>query len=156
MAGPCCACESLAQDFFTRDVGIALSLNGSRSPRLRQAMATLEEIASRFPSQPLGVKTATVVAAATGRSFFRAKGNKFLREHKANPEEALAKTDAALAMLGNSSSKTANLPHRELVEQRQGYWLAMDSKENAKSEIATLKSVLKQRGVNASVVSKIG
>lgn len=147
--------ETLAQDFFMRDVGVALSLNGSRSPRLRRAMATLEEIAVRFPSQSIGAKAATVVAAAAGRSFFRAKGEKLSCEHKANPEETLRKTEAALSMLGSSSSKSANIPHRELVEQRKTYWLAMDSKEKAKTEAASLKVILEKRGVNSSVIRKI-
>jgi hypothetical protein len=147
--------ESLAQDFFTSDVGVALCLNGSRSPRLHHAMETLEEIAVRFPSQSIGAKAATVVAAAAGRPFYRTKGNRFSCEHKANPQEALDKTEAALSMLGSSSSKSANIPHRELVEQRKVYWLALDSKEKAKSEAASLKGILERRGVNPSVIKKI-
>jgi hypothetical protein len=147
--------EQIAQDYFTRDVGLALYFNGSRSQRLKRAMSTLQELTSRFPTQAVGVKAATVLASAEGRPFFRVAGNKISCEAKADPEAALSLTEPALAVYANSKSKSANLPHRNLVEQRADYWISIDEKQQAKAEITTLSSVLEHRGVNSSVIKDV-
>jgi len=49
--------DKLAQDFFTDTVGLALYLQGSRSPFLKKGTDLLQEVADRYKDKPLGQRS---------------------------------------------------------------------------------------------------
>jgi hypothetical protein len=146
----------LAGDFFTRQVGTALYLGGSRSPHLEKGMDVLRSVASENSGSLLGAHAAMAVAAAEARAFFRLDGDKVKRSHQADPRGALKISEAALKVFEKDRSPRLSIPYRKLAERRAAAHRALGDTERASSELEALSTALKARGVNQSVLEEIG
>ena len=147
--------DRFAPEFFTREVGLTLAFEGSMSPHLSKGLDTLVEAAERFSGEPLGVKAATAVAQSVGDDFFRRKDDKMVKHHSADPERALALTDAGLAKYQQEGAASSNLAYRNLVELRTELHVKADNPAAAKSEVETLAKDLGSRGVNPTVLAQV-
>jgi hypothetical protein len=61
--------DRMAQDFFSRETGMALYLNGSSSPFLSKGMETLQLLADRLSETPVGAHLSLVLAENLARPF---------------------------------------------------------------------------------------
>ncbi|MFJ4208492.1 hypothetical protein ACIPY2_08540 [Paenarthrobacter sp. NPDC089675] len=147
--------DRFAPEFFTREVGLTLAFEGSMSPHLSKGLDTLTEAAERFSGEPLGVKAATAVAQSVGDDFYRRKDDKMVKHHSADPERALAITDAGLAAYQQEGVPGSNLAYRKLVELRTELHVKADDAAAAKSEVETLAKDLGTRGANPAVVAQV-
>lgn len=147
--------DRFAPEFFTREVGLTLAFEGSMSPHLSKGLDTLTEAAERFSGEPLGVKAATAVAQSVGDDFYRRKDDKMVKHHSADPERALAVTDAGLARYQQEGVPGSNLAYRKLVELRTELHVKVDDAAAAKSEVETLAKDLGTRGANPAVVAQV-
>ncbi|MGO4590385.1 hypothetical protein [Paenarthrobacter sp. 2TAF44] len=147
--------DRFAPEFFTREVGLTLAFEGSMSPHLSKGLDALTEAAERFGREPLGVKAATAVAQSVGDDFYRRMEDKMIKHHSADPERALALTDAGLASYQKGSSAANNLAYRNLVELRRDLHVKADNTAAAKSEVETLAKDLGSRGVNPTVLAQV-
>jgi hypothetical protein len=151
--------DMLAQDYFTHDVGLSLYLGGSQSPFLASGMATLERVADTHEGTVLGARAAETIAASVARPFFRLEevdGRQQLVEaHSPEPDRALERTAAALAVYRKTDDPTLNLSYHRLVRARAEALQATGSPEAAKDELAQLREELESRGVNKVVLDDI-
>jgi hypothetical protein len=147
--------EKTAQDFFNNDTGMALYLNGSASPFLKQAMNTLEEVSNKFEKSPLGAQVSMVLAKNLSDPFFRVKKDKMVKERDANPADALKFTEKSLNVQKAEASAFQNIDYHELRKIRTDLLVKMGKTEEAKKEVKELVSELKKRGVNQPVLDDI-
>ncbi len=147
--------DRFAPEFFTREVGLTLAFEGSMSPYLERGLNALTEAAERFGGEPLGVKAATAVAQSVGDDFYRRKDEKMVKHHSADPQRALALTDAGLAGYQQSAGAASNLAYRGLVELRTELHAKSDNSAAAKSEVETLAKDLGTRGANPTVLAQV-
>ncbi|WP_067823726.1 hypothetical protein [Nocardia inohanensis] len=151
--------DRFAAEFFSREVGLALSFGGSMSPFLASGMDVLTEAADRFAAQPLGAKVATTVARSVGRDFFgreiTADADRMVRRHRADPAAALAVTEPGLQQLRDSTAPSANLSYNNLVTLRADLHVRNGDPELARQELTTLAEDLGDRGVNTNVLQNI-
>jgi hypothetical protein len=78
-----------------------------------------------------------------------------VRSHEADPQAALALTEAALQAHKAEGDKTTNLAYRTLVEQRAGLHTAAGRPGQARKELSSLATALSRRGANPNVVADI-
>jgi hypothetical protein len=147
--------DRLAADWFTSAVGLTVALGGSMSPHLDPGLDTLREAAGRFADNDLGMSAAQVLAAGIGDDFYRRQGDEVVRSHEADPQAALALTEAALQAHKAEGDKTTNLAYRTLVEQRAGLHTAAGRPGQARKELSSLATALSRRGANPNVVADI-
>jgi hypothetical protein len=78
-----------------------------------------------------------------------------VKHHSADPERALALTDAGLASYQKASGAANNLAYRKLVELRTELHVKANDTAAAKSEVETLAKDLGSRGVNPTVLAQV-
>jgi hypothetical protein len=168
--------DRLAQDYFSDDVGLALYLQGSRSPFLAKGAQVLEEVAERCKGTVLGAKVAMTLAHGVSRPFHRIalsgdpaswsaaergegagevapeRQSKIVRTAAADPKRALELTRPALQVLREQKGKEVNLALARVVRRRAEYHQAVGDPERARQELGTLRDDLAARGANASVL----
>jgi hypothetical protein len=147
--------ERLAQDFYTDDVGLALYLRGSSSPYLEKGMSTLQEVAERYQTDPLGAQVAMVLAESLSRPFFRIEEGKVVKMRDAQPDEALERTAQAIAQQKRDGSSLTNLTYHQLGRLRADLLSKTGESEQARKELRSLTRDLKKRGVNQSVLDEL-
>ncbi|TVR65050.1 MAG: hypothetical protein EA422_05105 [Gemmatimonadales bacterium] len=153
--------DRMASDVFSREVGLAIYLDGSNAPALKGAMDVLREVADRFKDSLAGVHAALTVAKAESRSHFRLgeeeKGERprLTLSHAPDPEEVLKVTQQAARLLGRLDVPAVNLLHHELVRDRALALVAAGRAGDGRKEVRSLKRTLQKRGVNAPVLEEI-
>jgi hypothetical protein len=147
--------DRIAQDYFTYEAGMALYLNGSSSPFLKNGMDTLETMAERYQKNPVGAHLSLVLAQNLTQPFFRIEEDKIVKVRDAKPEEALTLTTKALAEAKQDKSTFTNITTHQLYRTRADLMAAMGEKVEAKKELNTLVKDLKKRGVNQPVLDEI-
>jgi PAS domain-containing protein len=154
--------DTLAQDFFSYQVGMSLYLSGSQSHHLSKGMGLLEEIANNknFKDTFLAIKAASTVANSVGRSFFSiVKGEEKVltrtQTHKADPNKALELTSTALNVYKKKNSKALNLGYHKLVQNRIDCLLSQNETDKAKQEVDDLCVALHKAGANQPVLKRI-
>lgn len=149
--------DRLAQDYFSKGVGLILALGESRSPYLANGKSTLEEIAERLKDSAAAQRIAFLLAQSLTRPFFRieTKDRKVKRVAKAEPEKAVALTDTAVARFRKEKQKVDNLSYHRTVRLRAECLKEMGDAVKAKKEVATLRTDLEARGVHAPVLKAI-
>lgn len=147
--------DRLAADWFTNPVGLTVALGGSMSPHLDPGLDTLREAAGRFADNEVGMSAAQVLAAGIGDDFYRRQGDEVVRSHEADPETALALTEAALQAHKAKGDKATNLAYRTLVEHRAGLHVAAGRPAQARKELSSLATALTRRGANPNVVADV-
>jgi hypothetical protein len=152
--------DRVAGDFFRGDTGLALYLNGSRSPHLKKGLEVLETVAERTKGELIGAKIAMQIAEGRARSFFRMpeqadprKKAKLTRAEKADPAGALRLTEPALKTLRGDKTPTMNLCYGRLIRRRANYHQAAGNVEAGKREIAAARKELSDRGVHAKALT---
>ncbi len=146
--------DRFAADWFSNQVGLTVALGGSMSPHLDAGRDVLREAAERLTGD-VATAAATVVAAGVGDDFYRRQGDEVVKAHEADPEAALALTDAALKDHRSRSDKAGNLAYRALVEQRAEFHVAAGRRSDAKRELTSLGTALAKRGANPDVVADV-
>jgi hypothetical protein len=148
--------DRFAPDFFSRDVGLTLALDGSMSPYLSEGLDTLRAAVDRFADNEVGVKAAGFVARSVGNAFYRRDdGDVLVKHHDADPQEALAVTDQALAAYQQSGAKTDNLAYAQLVDLRAKLHVDAGDPGAAAGEVNALADDLASRGANDNVVAGV-
>ncbi len=151
--------DRLAQDFFSRQVGLSLALQDARSPFLESGLKTVESLLDQLKASPVAAAVGMLLAASYRRPFHRvetSKGKRAVKQHvKANPKRALELTEAAYRLLSKDDSKSANLPLHEVVRLRAACLGDAGQGVQAKKEVASLRAELQKRGVNAPVLKQI-
>jgi hypothetical protein len=150
--------DKIAKDFFSNEVGMTLSLNGSESPYLQKGKAVLETISKKYSDRLLGAKMAGVLAASEARPFFRiddAKHPVLKKVHSPNPKKALSLVSPALEVYKKEKEKTLNILYHALTRNRVNYLLKMNAKTQARNELSQLRKDLTSRGVKANVLKSI-
>jgi hypothetical protein len=147
--------DRLAADWFTNAVGLTVALGGSMSPHLDPGLDTLREAADQFANNDVGMSAAQVLAAGVGDDFYRRQGDEVVRSHEADPDAALALTEAALQAHKAGGDKTTNLAYRTLVDQRAGLNVAAGRPSQARKELSSLATALSRRGANPNVVADV-
>lgn len=147
--------ELVAQDFFTHETGMALYLNGSSSPYLKNGMDTLETMAERYQKTPAGAHLSLLLAQNLARPFFRIEQDKLVEARAADPKEALTLTARALEQQERDASTFPNIDYHQLRRTRADLMVAADNKAEAKKELHTLVKDLKKRDVNQPVLDEI-
>ncbi len=157
--------DRMASDVFTRDVGLAMYLDGSSAPALKGAMDVLREVADRFTDSLAGVHAALTVAKAEARSHFRLEEEEKGKEeeerprltlsHAPDPEEVLKVTQQAARLLAGLEGAAVNLLHHELVRDRAHALVSAGRPGEGRKEVRSLRRTLQKRGVNAPVLEEI-
>jgi hypothetical protein len=161
---PSAEIDRQAQDFFTYDVGMNLYLGGSSSPHLRRGFDLLREMAERYSQTVMGAELARVIVEALANPFFRVEpaaagpgaSRAVVRQVKrAQPEEALRFTDAALKVLQSTDQRALNLAYGDLVRKRVACHQVVGDTDEARKELRTLRNDLAARGANPPVLERI-
>jgi hypothetical protein len=149
--------ESVAQDYYSDEAGMALYMRGSDSPFLETGMATLQDMADRFKTSPVGAHISLALAQNLARPFYRVDyaEEKLVESRAAEPKQALDLTDQALQQEQRDAATFSNLCYHELRRTRADLLAAIDEKEEAQKELTSLVRVLKRRGVNQPVLDEI-
>lgn len=151
--------DRLAQDFFSRQVGLLLALEDGRSPFLEGGLKTVETMLDQMKASPAAAAVAMMLAGSYRRPFYRveaAKGKRAAKQHaKANVKRSLELTEAAYKLLSKESSKAANLPLHQVVRLRAECLGETGQGVQAKKEVGALRADLQKRGVKAAVIRKI-
>jgi hypothetical protein len=150
--------DKIAKDFFSNEVGMTLSLNGSESPYLQKGKTVLETISKKYSDRLLGAKMAGVLAASEARPFFRiedAKHPVLKKVHSPNPKKALSLISPALDVYKKEKEKALNILYHALTRNRVNYLLKTNAKTQARNELAQLRKDLSSRGVKANVLKGI-
>jgi hypothetical protein len=148
-----------AQDYFTDSVGLALYLQGSRSPFLKSGTDVIEQLADQYKTSALGTKLAVTLANGVSKPFFRVttddpNKSDLKQTASADPKQALDLTKTALDQFRSEPSKTDNLAYGRLVLRRCDYHRAMGDDADANRELAQLSADLAKRDVNTAVIDK--
>jgi hypothetical protein len=148
-----------AQDYFTHSVGLALYLQGSRSPFLKNGTAVLQQLADQYRTSALGTKLAVTLANGVSKPFYRVVGDnpdetQLKQTETADPQQALALTQPALELYRKDDSKSNNLAYSRLVLRRADYFRAVGDASRADGELAQLSNDLANRNANKAVVDK--
>ncbi len=147
--------DRFASDYFTPTVGLTMALGGSASPYLSAGLDTLTEAAERFSDEPVGFKSARVVARAVGANFYRSDDGALALHHAADPSAALALTEPALTAYQRSSDVRENLEYAKLVKLRAGLHADAGDPGRAADEVDTLADHLASRGAHGNVVEQV-
>ena len=153
--------DRTAQDFFSYQVGMNLYLEGSRSPHLEKGFDLLREMSEKHKNSLLGAKLSMTVANSLAQPFFHLKGTekeeelKLKQTHKAEPDEALKLTEAAIGVFQKADEKALNLSYRQLVSQRVDCHVALGKSKQAVKELDQLQKHLRSKGANAPVLDQI-
>jgi hypothetical protein len=147
--------DRFASEYFTPTVGLTMAMGGSKSPYLSAGLDCLAEAADRFAQEPVGIKSARVVARAVGDDFYRPEGGAMVRHHAADARAALAVTDAGLAAYRRDADGRKNLEYAKLVKLRTGYHTEADSTGKAAAEVEALATDLAKRGANPNIVAEV-
>lgn len=147
--------EKIAQDYFNNDTGMALYLNGSSSPFLKNGMDILEEISEKYDKSSVGAKISLLLAQNLSKPFFRMKNNKMVKDRDSKPDAALALTKKALDYQKKEPSVFQNIDYHDLRKTRTDLLSSMGKKKEAEQEINELVTDLKKRGVNKPVLDDI-
>ena len=149
--------DRLAQDYFSYQVGMNLYLGGSASRHLGSGLDVLKTVAERFENDVAGAKAAITVARSEADSFFRLSADErtMVKAQAADPEAALARTDAALDFFRRTPANALNLEYHRLVRERAGWHDRIGDMRGARRELATLGDDLAERGVKEVVLRDI-
>ncbi|TVP46569.1 MAG: hypothetical protein EA350_06835 [Gemmatimonadales bacterium] len=154
--------DRMASDVFTREVGLAMYLDGSDAPMLRGAMDVLREVADRFQDSLAGVHAALAVAKSEARSHFRLEDGekkegrpRLALSHAPDPEEVLRVTQQAARHLARVEAPAVNLLHHEVVRDRARALASAGRAGEGKKEMRSLGRTLRKRGVHAPVLDEI-
>ncbi|MGW6131148.1 hypothetical protein ACWFNE_14080 [Cellulomonas sp. NPDC055163] len=147
--------DRLAHEWFTREVGLSLVLDGSQSPTLGAGMATLRDAAELLPGTELAAQAAVTVARSVGRDFYRRVDDRMVQAHAADPDAALQLTAPALALYQRSGDAAHNLPYHQVVDLRTDLNVEAERSGAAREELLTLADDLAARGANAPVVDDV-
>lgn len=151
--------DRVAQDFFSREVGLALALQDARSPFLKKGMDQIDSLMDREKGSAVAAAVGMLMAGSHQRAFIgmeTAKSKLTAKPTvKANPKRALELTAGALSLLTKDKEKSANLPLRQVVEVRAQALTETGQTPQAKKEVASLRTTLQGRGVNESVLKSI-
>jgi hypothetical protein len=147
--------EKIAQDFFNRDTGMALYLNGSSSPFLKSGMDVLEELSEKYGKSSLGAQISLLLAKNLSEPFFRMKNKKMVKDRDSKPDEALAFTKKAMDYQKKDPSAFQNIDYHALRKTRSDLLSSVGKKKEAEQEINELVTDLKKRGVNKPVLDDI-
>ena len=82
--------------------------------------------------------------------------NKLHLTHKPDFEKALSITEPALEIYHNSEEKDSNIAQHKLVHQRCEFMKKLGKMNEAINELKELEKDLARRGVNQSIIKKIG
>jgi len=152
--------DRFAQDFFNTSVGLALYLDGSRSPFLAKGRSVLETAVERFGASQFGAKVAQSLAQGLARPFhtLRAEtGNRatLVEAQKADPVAALRLTDPVLQAQHEKGIKVDNLAYARLVRRRSDFHAALGQEDVARNEYSTLRRDLAGRDVKAAILDQL-
>jgi hypothetical protein len=144
--------ELLAQNYFTREVGLSLYLGGSQSPHLEKGMNLLEEIVDRKRDDETATTIARIVAPSYSNPFYRIESNKLVVSFHADPRKTLKLTERAKGFLEKTTERSQNLAYGKLIKTRARALLNLGRESTAKSEMKIAIKTLNKRGVNESVL----
>ena len=147
--------EKVAQDFYNRDTGMALYLNGSSSPFLKNGMDVLEELSEKYGKSSLGARISLLLAQNLSEPFFRMKNKKMVKDRDSKPDEALELTKKAMDYQKKDPSALQNIDYHALRKTRSELLSSVGKKKEAEQEINELVTDLKKRGVNKPVLDDI-
>lgn len=155
--------EKLTKDFFTSDVGQVLYLKGSPSPHLTKGANLLRDVVERRRKLATSVEAYALgdarlmasIADGIAAPFFRLKQHAVRRLQKGDPDEALKLTEDAATLLRQFGSPLVNLTHARLGEARARWKQIIGDADGAKSEIESLRSALKSRGVHERILKRL-
>ena len=147
--------ERLAQDYFSRETGVAQVLGGSSSPFLQKGMDTLQAVAEQFEDSPPGAHANLLLSRNLARPFFQIEDAKVVKARAAEPKQALALTVKALSQHKRDGATFTNLTYHTLRRTRADLMVAMREPEAARQELSLLVRDLRKQGVNAPVLDEI-
>ncbi|MDH5639478.1 MAG: hypothetical protein OEZ04_13410, partial [Nitrospinota bacterium] len=151
--------DIVAQDFFSRDVGMCLCLGGSKSRFLTKGMETLEGIMEEFKSTAMQAKIVSMIVGSVGAPFFGIKDPEKLRQieklHDGDPKAALAMSKNAMEFYHKEGGGDDNIDYGLLVCQRVRLHKEVGDDKSAKAEGDSLVNDLSSRGVHPPVVKAI-
>ncbi|HLG54027.1 MAG TPA: hypothetical protein VI485_01775 [Vicinamibacterales bacterium] len=147
--------DQMAQDFFVPEVGRCLMLNGSQSPFLTGAFATLLRMVDRWAGTEAGADLALALMPGVGNSFFAVRNNVVTLLKGPDHGSALRLTEAAVKTYEASSDRSFNLRHDRLVRARARYHQAAETASVAVTELVTLHDRLQDRGAHESVLADV-
>ena len=150
-----------ASDFFTYEVGAVLYLYGSRSARLAKGWAVLEDIVRKSPDSMRGVRIRAALANSLAKPFIELEqsadgGKRAVERYPAHLKESLETIAPAVEMLlRRKDDRTTNLLLNHLVRRQAALKTELKLGAEAIHDLATLRSVLGERGVNSAVLTDI-
>lgn len=153
--------DRLAQDYFSKAVGLILALGELRSPYLESGRNVLENAVDRLGESPAAARIGTLMAQALTRPFHRVvegkkkEDLKVKRAAKAEPERAVELTEPAVKLYRKETSKWGNLGYHRVVRLRAEALKEMGDAAKAKEEVKRLRSDLAKRDVHPPVLDAI-
>jgi hypothetical protein len=145
----------LSQDFFVPDVGRCLVLNGSQSPFLTGAFATLMGMVDRWAGTEAGADLARALMPGVANPFFAVQNNVVTRLKGPDHGWALRLTGAAVKTYESSLDRSLNLPHNRLVRARARYHQTAGTVPIAVTELVAMHDRLRHRGAHESVLANV-
>jgi hypothetical protein len=153
--------DRLAQDYFSRAVGLILAVGDHRSPWLQKGADTIYKVIERKKGDPTAAVLALRLAEAHATSFHRLADGKnervkpLYQAAKPEPERVLALSEPALEQAKADSRKAGNLRYHRVVRLRAACLSAIGQKEKAKAEFSEMRADLAKRQVNKPVLDLI-
>jgi len=151
---------TLAQDYFSKEVGLSLYMNGSKSEHLAKGMACIQKVQQMAAKDSaLAAKLAMPLSNALAQPFHKIaliKNKKQVKQvYKGNPKEALDLLTTPVAYCIKNKQMHNNLFFEKAIHSKVDCFLDMNDKKEAKEELQLLNKHLSGRNVNQNVLSEI-
>jgi hypothetical protein len=114
--------EELATDFFTRDVGTVLYVDGSSSPYLDKANEVIDLVIEDDRKSAAADRLSMIRAHAIGSNFSRIVNHALVQTHRADPERAITMTTRAAKHLAPRSKNAKPSIAFARLEQARATW----------------------------------
>ena len=142
-------------EFYSKNSGMALYVNGSDSPFLQQGMQVLNRLSKEYTDSSVGAQISLLLAKNLSRPFHRVIDSKRIETRKADPATALDLLKTSVHQHEKDEETFTNLSYHDCRRTEADILNNMGKKDEAKSILKDLVSYLDSKKVKQYVLDEI-
>ena len=142
-------------EFYSKNSGMALYVNGSDSPFLQQGMQILNRLSKEYIDSSVGAQISLLLAKNLARPFHRIIDSKWIETRKADPTKALDLLKTSVHQHEKDEETFTNLSYHNCRRIEADILSNMGKKDEAKDILSDLISYLDTQKVKQYVLDEI-